>query len=195
MSASHKRTSKFVSLLLRHRPEAAGLTLDGHGYVAVDNLLAALNAHGHAYDRAMLEDLVALNDKQRFAFDETETLIRAVQGHSRDVDLGYEPARPPELLYHGTVAKVLDAILVHGLMPRGRQFVHLSGDRETADAVGRRRGRPVILTIDAAAMFAQGHVFHLADNGVWLTAAVPAAFISRGPDADSKPMPAVGRVS
>lgn len=178
MSDRFKRTSKFMSLVLRHRPEAAGVTLDAGGYVAVDALLAALGRNGHALSREGLDELVASNDKKRFAFDETGTLIRAVQGHSRDVDLGYDPAEPPVVLFHGTVAKFLASIRDEGLKPRGRQFVHLSGDHETAVTVGRRRGDPVVLEIAAASMAAEGCLFYLATNGVWLTEAVPPGFVS-----------------
>ncbi len=178
MPSSYTRTSKFMSLVLRHRPEAAGVSLDANGYVAVETLLAALARNGHALSREALGELVATNDKKRFAFDETGTLIRAVQGHSREVDLGLEPAAPPDLLFHGTVEKFLASIREEGLKPRGRQFVHLSGDHATAVAVGRRRGAPVVLTIDTASMRGEGHAFYLAENGVWLTEVVPPAFIS-----------------
>ena len=177
MPTDYTRTSKFMSLVLRHRPEAAGVTLDANGYIDVDTLLAALARNGHALTRERLEELVESNDKKRFGFDETGTLIRAVQGHSREVDLGYDPADPPVMLFHGTVGKFLDAIREHGLTPRSRQYVHLSRDHETAVAVGRRRGKPVILEIDSAAMGAAGHLFYLATNGVWLTEAVPPRFI------------------
>ncbi len=175
---NYTRTSKFMSLVLRHRPEAAGVKLDASGYVAVDVLLAALARNGHDLTRKALEDLVESNDKKRFAFDESGTLIRAVQGHSREVDLGYDPAAPPDVLFHGTVGKFLSSIRDEGLKPRGRQFVHLSGNHETAVAVGRRRGAPVILKINTAAMTAQGHLFYLATNGVWLVEAVPPGFIA-----------------
>jgi putative RNA 2'-phosphotransferase len=178
MSQDHRRTSTFISLLLRHRPHAAGLVLDARGYVAVDALLAALAANGHALTRAGLDDLVATNDKQRFAYDATGMLIRAVQGHSVEVDLGLAPLDPPPLLYHGTVGRFLAAIRRDGLRPGSRRLVHLSGDVETARAVGRRRGTPVVLTIEAAAMRADGHEFHRAENGVWLTLAVPPGYIT-----------------
>lgn len=177
MPPDYTRTSKFMSLILRHRPEAAGVTLDANGYVDVETLLAALARNGHALTRETLEDLVESNDKKRFGFDETGTLIRAVQGHSREVDLGYDPTDPPVVLFHGTVGKFLDAIRIDGLTPRSRQFVHLSGDHDTAIAVGRRRGKPVILEIDSAAMASAGHAFYLAANGVWLTETVPPRFI------------------
>jgi putative RNA 2'-phosphotransferase len=178
MPDKHTRTSKFMSLVLRHKPEVAGVRLDANGYVVVETLLRALHRNGHKIDRKSLDELVETNDKKRFAYDETGTLIRAVQGHSREVDLGYAPATPPDVLFHGTVDRFLASIRSEGLKPRGRQFVHLSGDHDTAVAVGQRRGKPVILTIDTAAMHRQGHVFYLASNGVWLTEAVPPGFIA-----------------
>ena len=177
MPRDDKRISKFMSLVLRHRPEVAELELDAAGYVAVDDLLAALAAKGLALTRQDLDAVVASNDKKRFAFDETGARIRAVQGHSIDVDLGYAPAAPPERLFHGTVGRFLESIGTEGLKPGGRQFVHLSPDRETATAVGSRRGKPVVLVVAAGRMAGEGHLFYLASNGVWLTDRVPPEFI------------------
>ncbi len=178
MTERFKRISKLMSLILRHKPEAAGLRLDEEGYVPVEALLRALENKGHALTRAGLDELVAANDKQRFAFDESGLRIRAVQGHSRRVDLGYAPATPPSMLFHGTVAKFLDAIKREGLTPQRRQFVHLSPDHDTAVVVGRRRGTPLVLEVDTGTMAAEGHIFYLATNGVWLTDAVPPGFIA-----------------
>lgn len=177
MSDPYKRASKFISLLLRHDPAAGGLTLDQAGWADVDALLCALNAKGHRLDRSRLDDLVASNSKARYAFDETGTRIRAVQGHSIDVALGYDPVVPPDRLYHGTVARFIPSIREHGLLAGSRTHVHLSPDVETAITVGRRRGTPVVLTIDAAAMHAEDIECYVADNGVWLTHAVAARFI------------------
>ncbi len=168
-----------MSLLLRHRPEVGGLTLDAEGYVSAVDLLRVLNADGHDIDRAGLNELVATNEKKRFAFDETGTLIRAVQGHSKEVNLKLEPVTPPDVLFHGTVAKFLEPILDEGLVPKGRQHVHLSGDWDTATAVGSRRGKPIVLKVDTAGMHAEGHAFYQAENGVWLTDRVPPQYISR----------------
>ncbi|GGQ46779.1 RNA 2'-phosphotransferase [Couchioplanes azureus] len=172
------RLSKRLSLLLRHRPEAAGLTLDANGWVPVADLLAALSLA-----RADLDVVVAGNDKSRFAVvtgaDGVER-IRANQGHSRrvSVDLGLPPAEPPAVLFHGTPRENLPSIMKDGLRPRSRHHVHLSPDVPTARLVGRRRSADVaILEVDAAAMATEGHVFHRSENGVWLTAAVPAGFI------------------
>jgi len=177
MRDRHLHTSKLMSLLLRHRPELGGLTLDAAGWVDVEALLGALAAKGYRLTRGELDDLVAHNTKKRFAFDEGGTRIRAVQGHSVDVDLGYESIVPPDLLFHGTVARFLASIRSQGLRPQSRTHVHLSGDTAAAAIVGKRRGEPVILTIDSAAMHRDGHLFYLAENGVWLTSAVPVDYI------------------
>ncbi|WP_374986762.1 RNA 2'-phosphotransferase [Streptomyces fradiae] len=165
------KVSKYLSRHLRHQPERIGLDLDEQGWVAVDDLLRALARHGMPLTRTELDHVVATNDKRRFALDGDR--IRASQGHTVDVDLGLPPAVPPPLLHHGTVAAALDAIRAEGLRPMNRHHVHLSSDRETAVRVGSRRGRPVVLTVDAAAMHRDGHVFHVSANGVWLTARVP----------------------
>lgn len=173
------RISKFMSLVLRHKPETVGLSLDDGGWVDVDRLLEAFRSNGRPVTREQIDAVVAGNDKKRFAFDETGARIRAVQGHSRTVDLGYQPSVPPELLFHGTVARFLDSIFEKGLVPGDRQHVHLSPDVATATTVGKRRGAPVILQVAAGAMYAAGHEFLRADNGVWLTGHVPCTFLSR----------------
>ena len=130
---------------------------------------------GFAVTRAELDHAVATNDKQRFQVEDGR--IRASQGHTVAVDLGLPPATPPAYLYHGTVARVLDVIRAEGLRPMARHHVHLSADRETATRVGARRGRPVVLAVDAAAMHEAGHVFRVSANGVWLADAVPPRFL------------------
>ncbi|MER6082041.1 RNA 2'-phosphotransferase [Streptomyces sp. NPDC001833] len=173
------KVSKYLSKHLRHQPERIGLSLDEAGWVEIDTLLAATAAHGFPVSREELDHVVAANDKQRFAIEGTR--IRASQGHSIDVDLGLPPATPPPYLYHGTVARNLEAIRDEGLRPMNRHDVHLSADRETATRVGARRGRPVVLSVDAAAMHRDGHVFHISANGVWLTRVVPQRYL-RFPD-------------
>ena len=172
------RTSRFLSLVLRHRPDKIGLALDSEGWVDVEALLSAMNAHGHRIDRAALEQVVAQNNKKRFAFDTAGTRIRASQGHSVGVELGLEPRNPPAMLFHGTVAKALPGIVQDGLRPMSRLQVHLSPDRETANIVGRRRGKPLILEIDSASMANDGHNFYLSANGVWLTDTVPVRYLT-----------------
>lgn len=169
--------AKLLSLVLRHRPETLGVTLDGAGYVDVAQLLAALAAAGQPLTRADLDRIVRDDDKQRFAFDGSGTRLRASQGHSLAVELAYPVRTPPATLYHGTVARFIDAIAAEGLRPQSRQFVHLSADIATATTVGQRRGKPILLTIDAAAMAHEQLEFRLSDNGVWLVRAVPPRFI------------------
>lgn len=171
------KTSKFLSLVLRHRPDAIGIALDDAGWVGVDELLAACARHGQPISPELLRQVVETNDKQRFAFSEDGTRIRASQGHSVQVDLGYEPVEPPEVLYHGTVEKYLPAIRRDGLTRRSRHHVHLSADVATAEAVGERRGDAVILRVRAKAMHDRGMAFFRSANGVWLTDEVPAEFI------------------
>lgn len=170
-------TSKFLSLVLRHRPERIGLTLDAGGWAEVDDLVRCARAHGRLIDRALIEEVVAKNDKQRFAFSEDGRRIRASQGHSIDVSLGLEPRVPPARLFHGTADRFLDSIRRHGLVRGSRHHVHLSLDRDTAQRVGARHGRAVVLEVDAAAMHAAGYAFFRSDNGVWLTESVPPAYL------------------
>jgi putative RNA 2'-phosphotransferase len=175
------RTSKFLSLVLRHRPEQIGLQLDTSGWASVDELLRLANAAGRRLTRAELQEVVAQNDKQRFSLSEDGARIRANQGHSVPVDLGLDATRPPELLFHGTALRNLRSIQRGGLHRHGRQHVHLSPDEATATKVGARHGKPVVLTIEADSMHRAGLEFFLSANGVWLTEHVPARFI-RFPD-------------
>jgi putative RNA 2'-phosphotransferase len=169
------KVSKYLSKHLRHQPERIGLVLDEAGWVEIDTLIAAAAAHGFRFSRAELDHVVATNDKKRFAVEGTR--IRASQGHSIEVDLGLPTAAPPPYLYHGTVARALDAIRAEGLRAMNRHDVHLSADRETATRVGARRGRPVVLAVDAGAMHRDGHEFRVSANGVWLTHAVPPQYL------------------
>lgn len=169
------KVSKYLSKHLRHQPERIGIVLDPNGWVEIDTLLRAAAAHRFPITRAELDHVVATNDKRRFAVEGGR--IRASQGHTVAVDLGLPPAEPPAYLYHGTVARNLDAIRAEGLRPMDRQHVHLSPDRETATRVGARRGRPVILSVDAGAMHRAGHDFHVSANGVWLTDSVPPEYL------------------
>jgi len=167
------RISRFLSMVLRHRPETVGITLDEGGWVDVDVLIAACAAAGRRFSRADLDHVVATNNKRRFAYSADGRRIRASQGHSVEVDLGLTAATPPDVLYHGTASTTVAAILREGLRPMNRQDVHLSADRETAVRVGARHGRPVVLEVDAASLAAAGHTFRVSANGVWLTDRVP----------------------
>jgi putative RNA 2'-phosphotransferase len=172
-------TSKLLSYVLRHRPDSVGLTLDPQGWVDVDTLLAALAAHGRRVDRALLVRVVADNDKQRFAFSGDGMRIRASQGHSVAIDLGLAPQAPPAVLYHGTASRFMKSILAQGLQAGARRHVHLSRDVETARRVGARHGVPVVLRVEAARMAADGIVFYVSDNGVWLTGAVAPRYLKK----------------
>lgn len=170
--------SRKLSYVLRHNPGSLGLSLDEAGWVDVHALLAALAADGTPVSRTELEELVAGSDKQRFALDRSGDRIRAQQGHSVPVELGLTAQAPAPVLYHGTVARVLPSILREGLTRQGRHHVHLSPDTATARRVAARRGTPVILSVDAAAMAADGHLFYRSGNGVWLVDAVPAGYLT-----------------
>lgn len=169
--------SKFLSFVLRHEPGAIGVTLDRNGWVEIDRLVEQCRAHGKPLTREILETIVATSPKQRFAISEDGQRVRASQGHSIDVELGYAPQAPPEQLFHGTVSSSLSSIRSTGLQKMDRHHVHLSPDLATAQAVGMRRGKPVILRIAAARMHRDGHVFFLSANGVWLTERVPPDYI------------------
>ena len=166
------RTSKYLSLILRHKPEAAGITLDKHGWAKVSELLPAMKINMET-----LEEIVNTDEKQRYSFNDDKTLIRANQGHSIDVDVELEEVEPPEYLYHGTGSKSVDSILKSGLNKMSRKYVHLSKLYETAIQVGKRHGSPVILTISAKKMHDDGYKFFLSKNGVYLTDNVPVKYI------------------
>jgi putative RNA 2'-phosphotransferase len=175
------KVSKFLSLVLRHRPEAVGITLDEAGWVDVDVLIAACAARGRRFSRAELDHVVANNNKKRFAYSDDGRRIRASQGHSVPVELGLPAATPPAMLYHGTATATLPLILRDGLKPMSRQDVHLSADLETAVRVGARHGRPAVLVVDAAGLAAAGHTFRVSANGVWLTDLVPPRWLRQQP--------------
>lgn len=175
-----RETSKLIALVLRHRPEAVGIALDAHGWADVSALIDGVNAHrGYRLTPEMLEEIVATDEKQRYAFNEDHTKIRANQGHSIPVDVELEERTPPAVLYHGTGEKYAAAIEREGLIPKSRLYVHLSADVDTARKVGSRHGRPVIYAVDCRAMVAGGYAFFLSANHVWLTKRVPARYLSR----------------
>lgn len=159
---------RFLSLVLRHQPSAAHITLDAHGWADVDALLAGCAQAGRSLTREDLERIVRENDKTRYSFNDDHTKIRANQGHSVRVDVELRETEPPKYLYHGTATRFLPSIHREGIRKMGRQYVHLSGDFETAMAVGKRHGIPVVITIDAEAMAREGVAFYRSENGVWL---------------------------
>lgn len=177
MDRSLVSTSKFLSLVLRHRPDSIGLALDEQGWVDIGELINASAKHGRKLDLDLILRVVHENDKQRFALCPEARRIRANQGHSVPVELQLEPTKPPDILYHGTVAPFLDSIRASGLIRGVRQHVHLAADIGTATIVGKRRGEPVILEIAAGRMHANGLPFYLSQNGVWLTDHVPPEYL------------------
>jgi putative RNA 2'-phosphotransferase len=166
-------------MVLRHRPERIGIELDAAGWVSIDTLLAQLAKHRHPLSREELEAIVNSDEKGRYAISSDGRRLRANQGHSVPVDLGLQPATPPDTLYHGTVERFLPAILEQGLLPMQRHHVHLSAELETAVRVGARRGTAIVVRVDAAAMRRDGHPFFVSENGVWLCEAVAPAYLSR----------------
>ncbi|WP_239326399.1 RNA 2'-phosphotransferase [Snodgrassella gandavensis] len=177
MTNKTSQTSKFLSYILRHQPEAIGLTLNPDGWVNIDTLIKQANLHGETLNREIIDQIVQTSDKKRFTISENGQNIRAAQGHStKQVDIAYSEQKPPEFLYHGTATRFLNSINQQGLLPGSRHYVHLSTDAETATTVGARHGKPVILQINALTMFQAGYKFYLADNGVWLTQTIPAKY-------------------
>jgi putative RNA 2'-phosphotransferase len=170
--------SKFMSLVLRHQPQSIGLTLDEAGWASIDELLAKASGAGKRLSRDLLHEIVAGNDKQRFALSEDGLRIRANQGHSIKVELGLAQAEPPAVLYHGTAKRFLDSVLASGLDKRRRHHVHMTSNIATAMSVGKRYGAPVLLEVDAARMRRDGHAFFQSENGVWLTDQVPSQYLT-----------------
>lgn len=166
---SKTKLSKFISLILRHKPEEIGITLDKHGWANVNDLITGINNSGRKIDMAILEEIVRTDDKGRYSFNEDKTLIRANQGHSVPVDVELKECTPPDVLYHGTAEKYLYSIRREGIKSMSRLYVHLSSDYETAVKVGSRHGNYVVLVVDAKKMATDGIGFYLSENGVWLT--------------------------
>ena len=171
-------TSKFLSLILRHKPETIGIKIDEHGWADVSELISGISKT-RPFDMKMLEEIVRTDSKQRYSFNEDKTLIRANQGHSIPVDVELEKKTPPEFLYHGTGEKFVSSIDKEGLLSKSRLYVHLSKDTETAVKVGSRHGKPVVYRVEAGKMADDGYEFFLSVNGVWLTKAVPAEYLSK----------------
>ena len=167
-----------MSLILRHKPEVIDISLDRHGWASVEKLIDGINkTDGYSIDMQMLEEIVRTDNKQRYSFNEDHTLIRANQGHSINVDVELVEKEPPEILFHGTGEKFVEAIRKEGLIPKSRLYVHLSKDEETAEKVGARHGKPYIFTVKSGEMFRAGYKFFISENGVWLTKSVPANYL------------------
>ena len=176
MSKSLESTSKYLSLILRHKPETIGIKLDEHGWADVDELIAGIGKT-HDFSMDILEEIVRTDTKQRYSFNDDKTLIRANQGHSIAVDVELEKVEPPEYLYHGTGEKYRNSIDQFGLISKSRLYVHLSGDIETAINVGKRHGKPIVYRVSSGEMQKGGYEFFRSVNGVWLTKAVPVKYL------------------
>jgi putative RNA 2'-phosphotransferase len=179
MNKNLEKTSKFLSYILRHQPEAIGIALDSNGGIKIETLIMQANQHGEYLTRDLIEEVVKTSDKKRFTISEDGLKIRAAQGHStKQVEIKYQQQIPPEFLYHGTATRFIDSIKEQGLIAGDRHYVHLSFDEQTANAVGKRHGKPIVLKVKALLMHQQGFKFYLADNGVWLTHTVPNTFFT-----------------
>lgn len=174
------KISRFLSLILRHKPEVINIQLDEHGWANVKDLIEGVSEN-YDFNMSMLEEIVRTDEKQRYSFNEDKTLIRANQGHSVPVDVELEEAIPPEFLWHGTAKKYVDSINATGLIPKSRLYVHLSKDIETAITVGQRHGKVVIYQIASKQMYDNGYKFYLSKNGVWLTKNVPDIYLKQVP--------------
>ena len=174
------KISRYLSLILRHRPEAAGISLDVHGWADVDELIAGIQKGKYPdFSREILDEIVRTDNKQRYSYDDSRQRIRANQGHSIPVDVELKQTVPPEILWHGTGEKYTESIDRTGLIPKSRLYVHLSADTQTAAAVGKRHGTPVIYQVDSGRMSRDGYPFFLSENGVWLTKAVPPEYLRK----------------
>ena len=176
--ANLRQISKFISLILRHQPEAIGISLDEHGWADVKELIQGINKKYHI-NMQILEQIVSEDEKQRYSFNEDKTLIRANQGHSIPVDVELKELVPPEILFHGTAKKFVSSIDKEGLIPKSRLYVHLSQDIETANKVGQRHGEPVIYVVKSKKMYNDGYKFYCSVNGVWLTKKVPPKYLEK----------------
>lgn len=171
-------TSRFISLILRHKPEVIGISLDEHGWASVTELIEGINKN-QPFTREQLEEIVRTDDKQRYSFNEDKTLIRANQGHSIPVDVELPEKEPPEFLWHGTGEKYAESIDNIGLIPKSRLYVHLSDNIETAKIVGNRHGKLALYRVKSGEMARDGYVFYLSVNGVWLTKEVPTKYLEK----------------
>ena len=170
------KTSRYISLILRHKPETIGISLDEHGWANVKDLIDGVNKT-HKLDMEILEEIVATDDKQRYSFNEDKTKIRANQGHSVNVDVELEEVEPPEYLWHGTGEKYVKSIRETGLIPKSRLYVHMSDSYGTAILVGARHGKPMVFCVKSGQMYADGYKFYRSKNGVWLTKFVPTEYL------------------
>lgn len=171
--------SKYMSLILRHKPEVIGICIDEHGWANVEKLIQGIAKNNPGFNMEALEEIIKTDNKQRYSFNDDKTLIRANQGHSIQVDVELEEKEPPNVLYHGTGEKYVTSIDKNGLIPKSRLYVHLSRDIETARAVGKRHGKEIIYSVNSAQMHKDGYKFYLSKNGIWLTKKVPMKYLMK----------------
>lgn len=171
--------SRYISLILRHKPEVIGITIDKHGWAKVEELIQGIEKNNPEFNMEALEEIVRTDNKQRYSFNDDKTLIRANQGHSIPVDVELEEKEPPKILYHGTGEKYIESIGQNGLIPKSRLYVHLSKDVETAKAVGKRHGKEVVYSINSGQMYKDGYKFYLSKNEIWLTKKVPKKYLMK----------------
>ena len=169
--------SRYMSLILRHKPEVIEITLDEHGWASVNDLICGIEKNNPGFNMDILEQIVRTDSKQRYSFNDDKSLIRANQGHSVNVDVELKEKEPPEYLYHGTGEKYVKSINQDGLIPKSRLYVHLSKDIKTAENVGKRHGKEVVYRINSGQMYRDGYKFYLSENGVWLIKEVPVKYL------------------
>ena len=169
--------SKYMSLILRHKPDVIGIELDEHGWANVNDLISGIEKDNHGFNFELLEEIVRTDSKQRYSFNGDKSLIRANQGHSINVDVELKEKEPPEYLYHGTGEKYVESINQDGLIPKSRLYVHLSKDIKTAENVGKRHGKEIIYRINSGRMYRNGYKFYLSENGIWLTKEAPVKYL------------------
>ena len=169
--------SRYMSLILRHKPEVIGITLDEHGWASVNDLICGIEKNNPGFNMDILEQIVRIDSKQRYSFNDDKSLIRANQGHSVNVDVELKEKEPPEYLYHGTGEKYVKSINQDGLIPKSRLYVHLSKDIKTAENVGKRHGKEIIYRINSGRMYRNGYKFYLSENGIWLTKEAPVKYL------------------
>ena len=169
--------SKYMSLILRHKPDVIGIELDEHGWANVNDLISGIEKDNHGFNFELLEEIVRSDSKQRYSFNDDKSLIRANQGHSINVDVELKEKEPPEYLYHGTGEKYVKFINQDGLIPKSRLYVHLSKDIKTAENVGKRHGKEIIYRINSGRMYRNGYKFYLSENGIWLTKEAPVKYL------------------
>lgn len=174
----HQKLSVFISLILRHKPEVIGLTLDDEGYLEVNKLIEKINESGREIDLKILNEIVVTDNKKRYSFNEDKTKIRANQGHSIPVNLSLKKAVPKGPLYHGSSEKSKELIAQLGLIKGSRNYVHLSENLETAIQVGSRRGKPIVYQIDYNKMLEDNFELWISENNVWLSNDIPPKYLT-----------------